>query len=74
MNALKHEERGLDAVCEVMEKYEQKAVCEANIKSIKYVIKKFGATKEQILENKDYSEEEYDAAIKELAEEGTVLS
>ncbi|MEI3318241.1 PD-(D/E)XK nuclease family transposase [Eubacterium ramulus] len=26
MNALKHEERGLNAVCEVMEKYEQKAV------------------------------------------------
>ena len=26
MNALKHEERGLNAVCEVMEKYEQKVV------------------------------------------------
>ena len=26
MNVLKHEERGLNAVCEVMEKYEQKAV------------------------------------------------
>lgn len=26
MNMLKHEERGLDAVCEVMEKYEEKAV------------------------------------------------
>ena len=38
MNVLKHEERGLDAVCEVMERYEQKAaekaVTKANVESI----------------------------------------
>lgn len=71
MNVLKHEERGLNAVCEVMEKYEQKAVTRSNINSIKYIITTFGASEEQVLGNKNYSKDEYDTALKELAAENT---
>lgn len=70
MNYLKHQEGGLQAVCEVMERYEKKAAEEANmranIKAIKKMIHEYHATKESILE--DYSEEEYRIAIRELAE------
>ena len=61
-------------MCNVMEKYEKEAITRSNINSIKFMIKTFGATKEQVLGNKDYSEEEYHVAIKELAEESAVLS
>lgn len=69
MNALKHEERGLDAVCEVMEKYEQKAaekaVTKANVESIKFMITTLNVSKEQILQQ--YSEYEYREALNELS-------
>lgn len=65
MNYLKHQEGGLQAVCEVMERYERKAAREADIRAIKNMLK-HGLTKENILE--DYTEEEYAIAIKELAE------
>lgn len=65
MNALKHEERGLDAVCEVMERYEKKAVTKANIDAIKFMMTKWNASKDQILEQ--YSEDEYTEALKELS-------
>lgn len=65
MNYLKHQEGGLQAVCEVMEQYERKAAREADIRAIKNMLK-HGLTKENILE--DYTEEEYAIAIKELAE------
>ena len=69
MNTLKHEERGLDAVCEVMEKYEQKAAeraaIKANVDSIKFMITTWNATKEQILQQ--YSEYEYREALNELS-------
>ena len=65
MNTLKHEERGLDAVCEVMEKYEQKAVTKANVESIKFMITTLNASKEQILQQ--YSEYEYREALNELS-------
>lgn len=77
MNVLKHEERGLDAVCEVMERYEQKAaekaIARSNVDSIKYMITTFGATEKQILGNKNYSKKEYNTALKELADEGKTL-
>lgn len=65
MQFLKHQEGGLEAVCEVMEKYEKKAVSEANVKAIKKMITRF--SKEEILE--DYSEEEYNAAMNEIEAE-----
>ena len=69
MNALKHEERGLDAVCEVMERYEQKAakkaVTKANVDAIKFMITTLNASKEQILQQ--YSEYEYNEALNELS-------
>ena len=66
---------GLDAVCDVMERYEEivaeKAAKEAsekaNIKAVKNMIKVFQATKQQILQI--YSETEYEQAVKELEEE-----
>ena len=64
MNYLKHQEGGLQAVCEVMEKYEKKAAEEANIRAIKKMIIDFNASKEIIL--KDYTEEEYNAALNEI--------
>ena len=64
MNTLKHEERGLDAVCEVMEKYEQKAVTKANVEAIKFMVTTLNASKEQILQQ--YSECEYNEALNEL--------
>ena len=65
MNTLKHEERGLDAVCEVMEKYEQKAVTKANVESIKFMITTLNVSKEQLLQQ--YSEYEYREALNELS-------
>ena len=65
MNTLKHEERGLDAVCEVMEKYEQKVVTKANVEAIKFMVTTLNASKEQILQQ--YSEYEYREALDELA-------
>ncbi len=67
MNYLKHQEGGLQTVCEVMERYEKKAVAEANVKAIKKMISEYHATRESILE--DYTEEEYSMALNELAEE-----
>ena len=64
MNYLKHQEGGLQAVCEVMERYEKKAAEEANIRAIKKMIIDFNASKEIIL--KDYTEEEYNAALNEI--------
>lgn len=62
---------GLDAVCDVMERYEEiaaeKALEKANIKAVKNMIKVFQATKQQILQI--YSETEYEQAVKELKEE-----
>lgn len=62
---------GLDAVCDVMERYEEiaaeKALEKANIKAVKNMIKVFQATKRQILQI--YSEKEYEQAVKELKEE-----
>ena len=65
-NAIK---RGLDAVCEVMERYERKAIERSNVDSIKYMITTFGATEDQVLGNKNYSKTEYNTALKELSEE-----
>lgn len=73
MNILKHEERGLDAVCEVMERYERKAIERSNVDSIKYMITTFGATEDQVLGNKNYSKTEYNTALKELSEERKAL-
>ncbi len=73
MNYLKHQKGGLQAVCEVMEKYEKKAAEEANtkanVKAIKKMLKEYSATRESILE--DYTEEEYDMALRELADNHT---
>ena len=74
MNYLKHQEGGLQAVCEVMERYEKRAAekaaqeanMQANVKAIKKMIREYNATKESILD--DYTEEEYAIAIKEIAE------
>lgn len=68
-------------MCEVMERYEQKAAKKAaekaiersNIDSIKYMITAFGATEDQVLGNKNYSKTEYNTALKELSEERKVL-
>ena len=78
MKFLKHEKGGLDAVCDVMERYEEiaaeKAAKEAseraNIKAVKNMIKVFHATKKQILQI--YSETEYEQAVKELEEEDEI--
>ncbi len=68
---LKHEEGGVNAMCEVMEKYSkeaaEKATKKANIAAIKTMIIRFHATKEVILE--DYTESEYNTAIAELQSE-----
>lgn len=76
MNVLKHEERGLDAVCEVMERYEQKAaekaIARSNVDSIKYMITTFGATENKFWEIKLF-QKEYNTALKELADEGKTL-
>ena len=74
MKFLKHEKGGLDAVCDVMERYEEiaaeKAAKEAsekaNIKAIKNMIQ-FSISKSMILTK--YSEKEYEQAVKELEEE-----
>ena len=62
-------------MCEVMEKYErqaaEKASNEANVKAIKYMITAFNASKANILE--DYSEEEYNLALRKLEEENTTV-
>lgn len=56
-----------------MERYEQKAaekaVTKANVESIKFMITTFGATEDQVLGNKNYSQTEYNTALKELSEE-----
>ena len=61
---------GLDAVCDVMKKYEEIAAKEAsekaNIKAIKNMIQ-FSISKSMILTK--YSETEYEQAVKELEEE-----
>ena len=72
---LKHEEGGVNAMCEVMEQYSKKAYKQgeevgqrqANIAAIKNMIIRFQATKEVILE--DYTESEYNTAIDELQSE-----
>ena len=73
---LKHEEGGVNAVCEIMKKYSDEAYKQgeeagkeigqrqANITAIKNMIIRFHATKEVILE--DYTESEYNTAIAEL--------
>ena len=71
MKFLKHEKGGLDAVCDVMEKYEEiaaekEASEKANIKAIKNMIQ-FSISKSMILTK--YSETEYEQAVKELEEE-----
>ena len=76
---LKHEEGGVNAVCEIMRKYSDEAYKQgeeagkeigqrqANIAAIKNMIIRFRATKEVILE--DYTESEYNTAIAELQSE-----
>ena len=72
---LKHEEGGVNAMCEVMEQYSKKAYKQgeeagqrqANIAAIKNMIIRFQATKEVILE--EYTESEYNTAIAELQSE-----
>ena len=76
---LKHEEGGVNAVCEIMRKYseevaekayqqgEEAGQRQANIAAIKNMINRFHATKEVILE--DYTESEYNTAIAELQSE-----
>ena len=77
---LKHEEGGVNAVCEIMRKYSEEVAekayqqgeeagkeigqRQANIAAIKNMIIRFQATKEIILE--DYTESEYNTAIAEL--------
>ena len=77
---LKHEEGGVNAVCEIMRKYSEEVAekayqqgeeagkeigqRQANIAAIKNMIIRFRATKEIILE--DYTESEYNTAIAEL--------
>uniref|UniRef100_UPI0040572EC0 hypothetical protein n=1 Tax=Acetatifactor sp. TaxID=1872090 RepID=UPI0040572EC0 len=61
---LKETEGGLNAVCEVMEKYENMAVKKDHIEKIKKMLRK-GYSKDDILEL-DYTEEEYAEAEKEL--------
>ena len=80
---LKHEEGGVNAVCEIMRKYSEEVAekayqqgeeagkeigqRQANIDAIKNMIIRFRATKEIILE--DYTESEYNTAIAELQSE-----
>ena len=80
---LKHEEGGVNAVCEIMRKYSEEVAekayqqgekagkeigqRQANIAAIKNMIIRFQATKEVILE--DYTESEYNTAIAELQSE-----
>ena len=80
---LKHEEGGVNAVCEIMRKYSEEVAekayqqgeeagkeigqRQANIAAIKNMIIRFRATKEVILE--DYTESEYNTAIAELESE-----
>jgi hypothetical protein len=80
---LKHEEGGVNAVCEIMRKYSEEVAekayqqgeeagkeigqRQANIAAIKNMIIRFRATKEVILE--DYTESEYNTAIAELQSE-----
>ena len=80
---LKHEEGGVNAVCEIMRKYSEEVAekayqqgeeagkeigqRQANIAAIKNMIIRFQATKEVILE--DYTESEYNTAIAELQPE-----
>lgn len=56
-------------MCEVMERYEQKAaekaVTKANVESIKFMITTLNVSKEQILQQ--YSECEYNEALNELS-------
>lgn len=52
-------------MCEVMERYEQKAFTKANINAIKFMITTLNASKEQILQQ--YSEYEYNEALNELS-------
>ena len=73
MNYLKHQEGGLDTMCEVMQRYEQEAVerakdayiekgrTEANVNAIRFMVTTLHATKSDVL--KQYSEDEYNAAI-----------
>ncbi|MCI7321724.1 MAG: hypothetical protein MR508_00200 [Lachnospiraceae bacterium] len=76
---MKHQRGGLNAMCDVMEKYERQAAAkaaakasnEANVKAIKYMITVFNASKANILE--DYSEEEYNLALRELEAENTTV-
>ena len=67
MNFLKNAEGGVNAVCEVMERYEKiaakKAVEKANIKAIITMIE-FNIPKENILTK--YSKDEYNRALKEI--------
>ena len=67
---LKHEEGGVQKMCEVMEQYSKKAVKkatkQANITAIKNMLE-FKITKESIL--KKYTESEYSTAIAELQSE-----
>ena len=77
MRFLKHEKGGLDAVCEVMERYEEiaakkaaekatkEASRKANINAVKNMIQ-FNISKDMILTK--YSKEEYEQAVKELGE------
>ncbi len=72
MDFLKNAEGGLNAVCEVMERYEKiaaekaekEATEKANIRAVISMITTFHATKAQIL--KLYSENEYNQAMKEI--------
>ena len=80
---LKHEEGGVNAVCEIMRKYSEEVAekayqqgeeagkeigqRQANIAAIKNMIIRFRATKEVILE--DYTKSEYNTAIAELQSE-----
>ena len=67
---LKHEEGGVQKMCEVMEQYSKKAVKkatkQANITAIKNMLE-FKIPKESIL--KKYTESEYNTAIAELESE-----
>lgn len=49
------------------------AVKKANIESIKFMIETLGASESQILKNKNFSEEMYEAALAELADEENFL-
>ena len=63
MRELKEEERGVNSMCEVMEKYTQEVRAEGRLDAIRNMIE-LGLTREQIL--KKYSEEEYEIAEKTL--------